>query len=191
MIYNRYVANEILEVLHRPQRPNECSITTLTGAVNAVFNKHITPDDVLKFTGWSRGFVLSGKIGNQRMVKGLNKVCEGLGLQGEADVLLSTVPEDEESAEQEWTYVKACISDPNTALIYHMRNHYTLLAGYFEEPQSRNEEGKFEGRREWVIIAEASPSWKKPIRLVRWKDIYKDLRKCEGHVIIGLKKKEG
>jgi len=179
-MYDRYVSNKILTEMLRPQAINKCSITAMATAVNAVFGTHITVNDVLAGTGWKKRFVTMGRVGNQTMLKGLQAVCGKYELSAEADVFLNTI----KNSEQNWKALKEELRNQDSALIYHMRNHYTLLAGYFEEPTNL---GWTDGRN-WLIIAEASLWWRKPMRLVKWPDVAKDLHKHDNHLLIRLRK---
>ena len=179
-MYDRFVLNKILIGLLRPQAKNECSITAMATAVNAVFGTHITVNDVLAGAGWSRSFVTGGRVGNQTMITGLQAVCRTHELTAKADVFLNTVKKHEQS----WEDLKEELRNEDTVLIYHTKNHYTLLAGYFEEPMDYSNTAC----RNWLIFAEASTWWSKPLRLVKWLDVAKDLRKHNNYMLIRLRK---
>ena len=46
----RFINTDLLESLPRPQRKNECSITSMAGALNSIYNKQLTANDILEYT---------------------------------------------------------------------------------------------------------------------------------------------
>ena len=172
-MYDRFVSNQILNASLRPQPKNECSVYSVACAINAVFGKHITPEEVSNYADWSKESILRGNKGNSNIIHALNSICKEFNLPGQADIFLKTVELGVENIERAWERLKSEIDNPDSALIYHMAQHYTMIAGYFEEPLNNNFIGKYEfaDRRDWLIIAEQSKSIKswQPIRLMNVK----------------------
>jgi len=190
MKYDRYVNNKILNNSLRPQAKFTCATTSMAQAVNTVFESNFTPKDIRDVNGWSLKKVKDGKIGNNGIVNGINTFLKKKGLKGKAKIWMDMVKLGEKNIESAWKNIKAELKNENSAIIYHMKNHYTMLAGYFEEPLNYDNIGKYEfdNRRDWIIISEQSKSWEKPIRIIRWKDIRCDIRDVDNHCLISVKK---
>src|SRR5947209_8414653 len=130
MIYDRYINNKILSGLVRPQEENECAVNAVAGAINAVTGKQLRRDDVYKMTDWKMHAVTKGQIGNEQMLDGLRICGHRLGIAITASFFARSL----QGNESHWTAFKHALRRTYSAMIYHTRHHYCLIAGYFEEP---------------------------------------------------------
>jgi hypothetical protein len=124
------------------------------------------------------------------MVDGLNECARLSELSLKATIFLESVPVGEDAIERTWRRIQSTIRSEQSVLIYHGPNHFTLLAGFYEEPLTFDHHGRysFADRRDWLVVAEHSTSdGLLPIRLVNWLEIREDVRTHTNHRIIELK----
>lgn len=100
-------------------------------------------------------------------------------------VLLEQIPWSERESEQSWELLKSEILSPDSVLVHHADNHYTLIAGYFEEPRNVKSLGRtgYQHRRDWLVVAEHCTDWD-PIRMLTWKNMREQLEADEEYCIL-------
>lgn len=169
--YDRFVANHVLLGLVRPQGKHECSINAVAGALNSLFNTSLRRDDVLRLARWDADDVVEGEIGNEEMLLALKNISRLRRWNAHAEIFVPSIPAVRHQTT--WERLKEAICDRQSVLILHMKNHYCLIAGYVEEPQSLSDLDKphYARRRDWLVIAEHSTEWDTPIRLIKWQNV--------------------
>lgn len=190
-MYERYVNNKILNASVRPSRRNWCSISAMTAAFNAVFSMNIGVEDARKAIGWDVGKIERGSIGNLTFIDGLNTMCQKYGQLGKIQILFQTIDVGEENIERAWQIIKQKVQDESCAVIYHMDNRFTLVAGFYEEAADYDSIGGtgFLDRNDWLVIAENSTFWNYPIRVEKWYDVREDLRNHDNRILMVLEAK--
>jgi hypothetical protein len=148
-LFERFINVKIFQGLKRPQRLNECSVTSLASAINALYKTDISADDVLMAANFDRKYVTDGNVGNEDIAKLFLEMYP----RGSAEVIRSIG-----NFEKDWNYLKRLILDTGNALILHINCHYNLIAGYFEEPSSYKylNSKEFSTTNNWLIIADQS-----------------------------------
>lgn len=170
-----------------------CSVSAMASAINKVFRLADTPWDIAETLEWGESWIRAGNVGNDDVIDGLNEYMAEWSLPGKASVFLDEAParSTEASLETNWRKLKKAIRSDNTALIYHMRKHYTVIAGYYEEAWSHEDLGDhgYRDRRDWVVIAEHSSSWETPVRMMPWLDLRESIRNLSYGMIIQLRRR--
>jgi hypothetical protein len=154
--------------LKRPQRPNECSVTSLASAVNAIHGTNMLADDILIASGWDIQYVTAGNVGNEEIIEVYKKMYP----QVTAKIIRGL-----KNTETDWSYLKEQICNKENALIMHINCHYNLICGYFEEPVSYEymSNKQFGKTNKWLIIADQSIS-NKPIWLLEYETLLRKIR---------------
>jgi hypothetical protein len=167
-MYDRFINIKILKGLKRPQRPNECSITALGSAINAIHGTNISADDVLIASGWDIQYVTAGNVGNEEIIE----VYKKMHPNGTAKIIQGL-----KNNETNWRYLKEQIQNKDNALIMHSNCHYNLICGYFEEPVSYEYMNNKQCRKtkKWLIIADQSNSHE-PIWLLEYETMLGKIR---------------
>jgi len=178
MNYDRYINNNILKGLKRPQRLNECSITALASAMNALYNTDISADDVLRAASFDRKYVTDGNVGNEEMIE----VYKNMYLKGSAKAIHSL-----KNNSEDWNFLKALIYEKDNSLILHINCHYNLIAGYFEEPSSYEylNRKEFNTTNNWLIIADQSTR-NYPIWLLEYEKLVNKIKSNKYYGLIKL-----
>lgn len=197
--YNRFIKSNVLQGVIRPSGRNS-SLTTVTGAINSLFDRYFIPENIENYTEWNKEDYDNLKITNELIIIGLERVCKKLKLKTKAYTYLEKVDTSDESIENCWRKLKQKISDPDSVLIYHRNNGYCILAGYYEEPRTydvlKEKRRSYYDRRDWLVIAEHSTETKregktiklKPIEFLSWQDFQKDLNEIKYHCLICLQR---
>lgn len=190
-MHDRYVNNEMLKYISRPQYSNSCSITALTAIFNYLFAQKLgsvkTSDELaVAVTGKPAGHVHG--IGNNDVVLWFNILCEHYDLKGSAEIYLRGEDvKNIDNNERIITELKECIRSSGTALIYHLDNHYVTVVGYFDH--ASRPENAYEADtklKRWLIMGEQSeytpiPRWAQRImRAILKGELYETIMEMFG-----------
>jgi hypothetical protein len=134
---DRFVNNEILGWLSRPQYAQACSIACLTTVINYLFAAKIgtqTQEQVAAHAGVRADTLdIEGGPGNELVLEWFGRFLSRDGLPGECDVLFDA--EDlEDTAQEEMVFseLKDLVRRNDRILVYHLPHHYNLVCGFFE-----------------------------------------------------------
>lgn len=174
MPHDRFVSNTILNALQRPQRRYECSVNTVAGVVKALTGIDIPREEILKIADWDIDDVVAGNMGNDDVLNAIKQICKKKKLRVITDVFFRIIPMLDNSL---WKDFVQNVRREDTVLIYHANNHYTLVAGFFEDPKCR-----------YIVLADHSSDWD-PIRVISWSALRKQLLMYRGYGILRVKKK--
>lgn len=180
--HDRFVNNELLKFITRPQYENSCSISSLTAVFNYLFSDKIG----IKTTN-ELSLIASGKpakditgAGNQTVMNWFSKIIQHYGLKGNCSFYIRD--KDVEDWDNNFNLIsdmKQKIISKDHALVYHMQNHYNIVIGYFEN--SDNPDDTYNANAElqrWIILGEHSEYNPLPklvqnaLRLVPNEDMY-------------------
>jgi len=158
--HDRYVNNELLGFISRPQYTYSCSMSALTAVINYLFSDQI---GIKTTKEWAKDIGIqspetSMSPENKTVMEWFNKVCKCYGLQGSCDYYIQSKDlKNWDNNPRVITKLKEAIKSDNQALIYHMQNHYNVVIGYFEH--SANPDDAYDKNAEmhrWIILGEHS-----------------------------------
>lgn len=157
---DRYVNNDLIGYISRPQHGNSCSFTALTAVFNYLFAKRVgikTSNELAKAIGIKAPKDITG-YGNPELLRFFEKLCKNYGVVGNCGYFLRGKDvKDWEKNTQIFSNLKVATKSPNTALIYHLSNHYNLIVGYFEHAVNPDDAYNPEATiNRWVVIGEHS-----------------------------------
>jgi hypothetical protein len=186
---DRFVNNEILAWLSRPQYAQGCSIASLTTVINYLFAAEIgvrTQEQVAAQVGVQADALdMEGGPANELVLEWFDRFLSRCGLQGQCDVLFDG--EDVEDAAQEKTIfskVNDLVRRNDRILVYHLLHHYNLICGFFESA-TRAAAVYTPGPAldRWLILADPS-SERDPLWSVRWENVRRDLAAYPHHCVL-------
>jgi hypothetical protein len=190
-LFDRYINNDLLRHLSRPQHPGGCSIASLATAFNCLFAVErglMTQEDVAAALGLDGGELgIQGGPGNEVLLEWFRRLVAKRGLDADCGVLVNHEDVNEASRNDEiFEELKAVIRGPDTALVYHLEHHYNIICGYFENAASADEAYSASASiHRWLILADPS-STRDPIWSIRWQDICHDLLHDPRHCILAF-----
>lgn len=162
--YERYINNDLLSCIQRPQPYNYCSLTCIQ-EILLYFNQYYEYSELLEKINWNHKDIIEGKIGNQKIIEALKKFD-----------LIGIIYNKFKKIE--WNELKKEIKD-GFPMIYHRKGHYSLVVGYIEEPFIKNNgdivEINNERNQKWLVLGEHRVKSKTTrelgmIELVSWKE---------------------
>ncbi len=183
----RFVNNEILDCLVRPQYPHACSIAAMTGVLNYLYASQTGPisqEEVARHVGLSIGAMEEDQgPGNAILLEWFDSWVNVHGLAGECAIFA-----DGTGAEpQAWDgplfeELKAIVRSPDAILLHHLPGHYNLVCGFVEhasKPQFIDVPNA--QRRRWIVMADSSsqrdPLWSRSWSAMR-DEFLADSRPC-------------
>ncbi len=142
IIHDRFVNNELLQFISRPQYDSSCSMSSLTAVINYLFSDQI---GVKTTKQWTQDIGIGSpeanmNPGNQTVMKWFDLVCKHCGLKGSCGFFIRD--EDVKNWEDNpkvVTKLKEAVNSKDQTLIYHLSNHYNIVAGYFENSTDPDE----------------------------------------------------
>lgn len=170
---DRFVNNELLGFISRPQYESSCSMSSLTAVINYLFSDQI---GIKTTRQWAEDIKIHPPTaemspGNETVLKWFKKVCEHYGVEGKCDYFISDEDVEDWSKNPELiNRLKKAITNKEQALIYHMANHYNVIVGYFENSKESDEAYNPDAElQRWIIIGDHSDH--NPIPKVIQKDM--------------------
>ncbi len=137
--FDRYVNNDLISYISRPQYENSCSFTALTAVFNYLYADKLgikTSNELASAIGIKAPKNITG-YGNSQVMKFFDKLCRHYGVKGDSSYFLRAADvRDFNNNSQVFSKLKTAIQSPTTALIYHTSNHYNLVVGYFEHAEN-------------------------------------------------------
>jgi len=161
--HDRYVNNDLLACISRPQHENSCSLTSLTAAFNYLYAEQIgikTSVELARSLNIEPPGEFGYGPGNQTLLQWFGELCRNFSVTGRCRIYLQgkDVGDDQwDNNARVFTDLKDTVKSQNQALIYHMDNHYPLIVGYFEhsvDPDAAYDPGS--KLRRWIILGEHS-----------------------------------
>ncbi len=221
---DRFLNNKILRVLARPQYPDSGSITSLTAVINYLFSEDIgiqTPDEIakiLKFTS-AGDLKINPDVSNETIMKWFRLVLTHYNLKGSCRVAvgLNEIKNFDDSL-LSFDYMKNQIPREDRIYVYHLENHFNLVAGYFESAhydQPDKVYSELDNLSKWILLGEHTTNKNlefilkllkniplnfqmklyiedklnpSPIWCRRWKNIRKDFLYSQNHCFIQFEK---
>lgn len=158
--HDRFVNNELLKFISRPQYENSCSITSLTAVFNYLFAEKIgikTSNELAVIAANKPAKDVTG-AGNKTVMEWFNKLCTHYGVNGNCSYYLRRKEvEDWDNNPNLISKLKKDIKSNNTALIYHLKNHYNIVVGYFEHSENPDDAYNDEASlQRWIVLGEHS-----------------------------------
>jgi len=158
--HDRFVNNELLGFVSRPQYDTSCSISSLTAVYNYLYSAKIgikTTDELVKILGYKSVDDITG-VGNMTIIKWFDKLNEHFKLKGKSKFFLKGEELENWGGNSEVIKIlKETIKSDKKALIYHMANHYTIIVGYFEHSEEAEDAYEEEASlQRWIVLGEHS-----------------------------------
>jgi len=194
-LYDRYVNNELLLNLSRPQHPEGCATASLTTALNYLFGTErglTTQEDFAAALGLRNDDLgIPGGPGNEILLEWFRTYAGKRGLQAECGILLNG--EDVKDALRNdgiFDQLKAIIRGSDTALVYHLEHHYNIVCGFVEHAVKATEAYETAvPKQRWLILADPSFS-RDPIWSISWQAVCDDFRRDRRHCILAFSRTE-
>jgi hypothetical protein len=179
---DRYVNNEILKSVSRPQDNYNCSLASLTAVVNYLYNDErgiLTMDNIADLLGFASrtDSEINAGPSNQQVMDWFNIFVKQKTLRGTTRIEFnqkSVLPWDPAENRKTLSQLKETLHSRDQILIYHKENHYLPVCGYYEcasDPvRSYTEDLPPEV---WIILGDhyiKNP----PVYAKRWGDIRND-----------------
>ncbi len=189
--YDRYVNNDLLAFLCRPQCPEGCSIASLATAINYLFGSDhgiTTQEDVAQALGFrAEAIGIEGGPGNEIVLDWFRKYTAEMGWQASCGILLDREDAADESRDDGiFEELKEIIRGRETVLVYHLEHHYNLVCGYLEHAMKPQEAYDASSpQRRWLILADTS-SERDPIWSIRWEAVREDFRRDRRHCLLAF-----
>jgi len=166
--WERYINNELLECIQRPQPYNFCAISCILEILLYLGIQSIGYQDILEKTELKKKKVESGSIGN-------DIICQALNMYQIKSQIYNHLT---------WNEIESFIKNKQP-IIYHRPGHYCLVVGYCEEPYIHNNGDRVKYNAEktvrWLIIADhrvknATTKERGLLEMIQWNDIQKVLK---------------
>lgn len=158
--HERYVNNELLGFISRPQYDSSCSMSALTAVINYLFSDQI---GIKTTKEWAKDINVHSpeenmSPGNQTVMGWFDKVCKRYHLNGNCDFFIRDGDvEDWADNPQVIAKLKDAVKSKNQALIYHLDNHYNLIVGYFDHASKPDDAYNTKSKLErWIVLGEHS-----------------------------------
>lgn len=156
--YDRYVNNDLISYISRPQYENSCSFTALTAVFNYLFADILgikTSNELASAIGITAPKNITG-YGNAKVMGFFDKLCRHYGVKGESSYFIRAADvRDFNNNAQVFSKLKTAIKSQDTALIYHTSNHYNLVVGFFEHAENPDDAyNPSASLIRWLIIGE-------------------------------------
>lgn len=187
--YDRYINNNVLNSILRPQKHNQCSLNCLSEVIWILSNskQFISPDNLLLALKWDKNKVLGGQIGNIDIINALTKMNVSCKLIQDI----------------KWNDLKQYVKS-NIPIIWHRKGHYCLIAGFIEEPLilSNSQSNKsnhlnkdvkvnYEKISKWIVIADHRVNKdttydKGMLTMILWNNALQETNQYTGFIICGI-----
>ncbi|HNU53425.1 MAG TPA: hypothetical protein PK046_01535 [Candidatus Syntrophosphaera sp.] len=157
---DRFMNNELLGFISRPQYENSCSMSSLTAVINYLFSDQI---GIKTTKEWAEEIEAPDpeeplSPGNETMMSWFKLVCEHYGVEGKCDYFICDEDvEDWDDNPKVITKLKKAIKSKKQALIYHLDNHYNVIVGYFEHATDPDKAYDPDAQlQRWIVLGEHS-----------------------------------
>ena len=190
-LYDRYVNNDLLMHLSRPQYPEGCSTASLTTAVNYLFGAEhgLTAQEEFAAALGIRAGALDTPGGprNEVLLEWFRTYAGKKGLQAECAILLNGEDVKDSSRNNGvFEELKAIIRGSDTVLVYHLEHHYNIVCGFVEHALKPAEAyAPPAPMQRWLILADASLN-RDPIWSIPWQAMCDDFRRDRRHCILAF-----
>jgi len=158
--HERYVNNELLGFISRPQYDSSCSMSSLTAVINYLFSDQI---GIKTTKEWANDINIHSpeenmSPGNRTVMGWFNRVCKSYQLNGSCGYFIQDDDvEDWADNQQVIAKLKKAVNNKNQALIYHLDNHYNLIVGYFDHARKPDDAFNPDAKLErWIVLGEHS-----------------------------------
>lgn len=190
--YERYINQDILVSSPRPGTKGESGVGVMATVVNTLWDSSYTGEDVYQLLK-NENFNLKN-LGNQSLLRCLNKLFEELNLNGTAEVYLEKLGENSKEVETNWEILKKKIRSKNAVIIYHELDHYSVVCGFYEQARDtarfKNLSNGYFDRWDYILLAEQSAYFEhEPIRIVSLTKVRDDLAENKNHLLMSVTKK--
>ncbi|MFB3845386.1 MAG: hypothetical protein ACE14O_06540 [Candidatus Cloacimonadaceae bacterium] len=160
MIHDRFVNNDLLNFISRPQYEYSCSISALTAVFNYLFSEQIgikTSNELAIIAAKKQAKDITG-AGNLTIMKWFDILCKHYKLKGISKYYLRKENVTDWSKNSKViTDLKEVIRSKDKAFIYHMENHYNVIVGYFEHSDNPDEAYNTNAKlQRWIVLGEHS-----------------------------------
>jgi hypothetical protein len=158
--FDRYINNDLKGYVSRPQYEISCSVTALTAFFNYLYADNlgiIRSIELANVIGITAPKNVTG-FGNSHIMRFFDKLCRHYGVLGDSAYFLRSADvKDFSNNAQVFGKIKTAIHNPDTALIYHTHNHYTLIVGYFKHAVSPDDAyNPHAALIRWLVLGEHS-----------------------------------
>ncbi len=177
----RFVNERVLALATRPQYKSSCSVSALTTAINVVASARIgivSQEHVAKVLGltitrleWVRPDGSKSWPGNNTLMRWYTECMDYHGLSGHAAFLLGPDRPAVSEGASAFRTLETGLRSENSAIVYHLENHYAIACGLFEcasEPQESTTVSS--NTVQWLLIADHAPG-RSPIWCRRWDEV--------------------
>lgn len=178
-VHQRYVNNEILKFISRPQPEVGCSIASLACVINYLYSATIGLKSVEDLSGLLGVADVDDigrpghKVSNDKLMYWYGILCKKLldvrrvchRFVNREDVT------DWSQNELVFTRIRSSVRSRDEILVCHIDGHYNLVCGYYDQAgtvKGANDESNIKYR--YLILADHSQP-RDPIRSVRWRDV--------------------
>lgn len=157
--HDRYVNNELLQFISRPQYDTSCSMSSLTAIINYLYADQI---GIKTTKEWAKEIEIHSPDtrmapGNQTLLEWFRIVVEKYNLKGNCGYFIQDKDVGWADNPEVISMLKQAVKSRNHALIYHMSNHYNIIAGYFESSQNPDDAYNDNSKLErWIVLGEHS-----------------------------------
>lgn len=158
--HDRYINNELLGFISRPQYDTSCSMSSLTAVINYLYADQI---GIKTTKEWVKDIGIQSpedrmSPGNQSVMEWFRMVVKKYHLKGYCGFFIQDEDvEDWDKNPKLIASLKQAVKSNDQVLIYHLSNHYNLIAGYFESSiipdNAYNAKAKLE---RWIVLGEHS-----------------------------------
>lgn len=157
--HERYVNNELLGFISRPQYDSSCSMSSLTAVINYLYSDQI---GIKTTKEWAKEIGIHSpetkmSPGNESVLDWFRRIVEKYGLKGGCGYFIQDRDVDWDSNPEVISRLKRAVRSKDQALIHHLSNHYNLVAGYFEAAKKPDDAYDTKARLErWIVLGEHS-----------------------------------
>ena len=188
----RYINQNILNCLSRPQQRWGCSLAAITCVINYLYSHVLgiqTQEGIAKVLGLSSHD--PGSPGNQELIDWFNqftrKKRSGAAIHGTGEIKFhaDNIEPFSEVNEKVVRAIKNLVHSRRNILVYHLENHYNLVCGYFESAKEPTEAFSDDDPllERWIVLGDHYPLCD-PVSSTRWRDIRADFLEDNRHCFI-------
>lgn len=158
--HDRYVNNELLGFISRPQYECSCSLSSLTAVFNYLFAGELgiqTSKDLAAKAGIIAPQDIGDGPGNQTVMEWFDLICKAYGVKGNGGFFLRAKDVGDWDKNREVIdSLKEVVHSRDQALIYHMDNHYNVIIGWFEHAEAADNAYAEGELQRWIVLGEHS-----------------------------------
>ena len=190
---DRFVNNDVLKSISRPQYRYSCSLTALSAVINYLFSRILgiqTQEQIANLLGLDARCIGYNKgPGNKQLMKWFNTFTSRTSQNAKCRIFMNKREVIDWSRNEKMIRkFKETIKSKNRILIYHLDNHFNVVCGFFESALVPFEAfAKNTKLKRWILLADHW-SGSKPIYSIRWRDIRNDFLKNREHCFIVFEK---